>query len=395
MEGSAAAPATTTNDTKTPGKIVSAGAPVKADFNAAQLAKAGAEAGKEGGEADSSNQQQQQSQQTQQQQSGSDNTDPNKDKTKPADAKSVTQEDVIEYLKGQNIPVENFDKLKEKLTSEPAKAKTPEEIKAEELALEQKMIALHLKNGGTVEQYTQFKNISTADPKVLGVTKIQEELIKDGFSKEQADTIVKRMHLQYSEEDIAEMKPEEVELLKKEAAYGLKKQENRGKVIQNMAKVYLDNLKKQVEDQDAELSKVGQHSSKVEDAIKKVLRKQQIQLGEYDGQPLDPVDVEISDEILSQVKAILNDPAELEKKLYNADGTFNLEFLVNHLVSSFSREMAVKHGLLAGQTRQVDFFKKKFGETIPDLGGEKKTTGTPGKIVGKGEPVLMQRQPQN
>lgn len=376
-----------------PGNLVSAGVPVRGDFTAATIAKAneqqaaaaGGDKGKEGQEGKEGGDG-----------AGQELSPEQKEAATKAAAdvsrgtEGVTEDQMKAYLKANGIEVDGLDSLKQKLAT-PAKDKTPEEIKQAEVEKEQKLLAAHMKRGGTIEQFTTFKQLVSADPKELGLNKAQQDLIQEGFSPEDANLILKKMHLQYTEEEIAELTPEQVEALKKQSAFGLKKQESRGKYIQQTAKSYLDSLEKEVADQESVTVKAAKHTSKVEDAISKFQRKQTLQLGEYNGQTLDPVDYDVPETVLAQVKEIIQDPAKLEKQLYNEDGSVNLDFLVPHLVASVSRETAVKHSLLTGQTRQVEIFQKKYGSTMPELGSGKQEKGQAGKIVSAGKPEIMKR----
>lgn len=388
MEGTAAVAAKT--EEKVPGKLVSAGVPVRADMSVGSFTNPPDDSDKVEADKDKNA-----ADEKVKLDAGGNAVVDNKDKVDPAktDPPKFTEADFLAFAKEQGIEVADIKTLKEKVAG-PAAAKTDDQLKAEATELEKKIISAHLKRGGTVEQYTTLKQIVSADPKVLGLTKIEEELVKDGFTKDQSALILKRMHLQYTDDEIADFTPEQKNLVQKEAAYGIKKQENRGKFIQNTAKSYLDSLKEEVQEQDAENQKSAKHTSKVEDAIKNFVRKQTIKLGEYNGETLDPVDIEISDDVLATVKDILSDQAKIKTTLYNADGELNLDFLIPHLVASVSRETSVKHAFLSGQTKQVDFFKAKFGDKIPDLGGSARAKGTPGKIVGAGKPEYMRPSEQ-
>lgn len=310
-----------------------------------------------------------------------------KDANQPAD--DLTEDQLKKFFEKKGIAYDGLDNLKSKLT--PAKEKTPEDIKAETLAKEQRVLAAHQARGGTTEQLVELRQLVAADPKQLGLTKEQEKLLKEGFTADEAAEVVRIMHLQYTADELAELKPEEKAKLEKQAAYGLKKHENRGKFLQNTAKSYLDSLEEEISEQDAEKARAIQHASKVEAALKTFQRKQTLQLGEYEGQKLDPVEYDVSDEVLQKVSEILKDPAVLKKSLVNDDGSFNLDFLIPNIVASISRETAVKTAYLTGGTKQVEIFKASFGDKQPDLTNTKKTTGEKGKIVSKGEVSVMPR----
>lgn len=383
MQDGAAAVETKVEEKKgTPGNIVSAGAVQKATLDVTQFKdmaveeEAVVEEKKEGEVKDDT-----------------DKTKTSTDKTdvKPAPA-DLTEEQLKAYFEKQGIAYDGLENLKTKLT--PAKEKTAEEIKADAAVKEQRLLAAHLARGGTTANFVELQKIVAGDAKQLGLAKEQEKLLKEGFTQEQATEMVRLMHLQYTPEEIAELEPEQIAAIEKKAAYGLKKQEDRGKRLQNTAKSYLDSLEEEISEQDADKAKAIQHASKVEAALKAFQRKQTLQLGEYDGHKLDPVEFDVSDEIIQKVSEILKDSATLKKSLINDDGSFNLDFLIPNIVASVSRETAVKTAYLTGGTKQVEVLKATFGEKIPDLTKTRKTNGVSGKIVSAGQPTVMARPQQ-
>jgi hypothetical protein len=365
---------------KTPGKIVSAGRPTAADFRA----------NTEGFQAAENNTETQDPPvgEGAKPELNEDGTPKVAAKAAPDAAKTgLTEDQLKEYFKSQGIDYEGVEKLKAKLA--PQVQLTDEQKKQAELELEKKLFDLHTKRGGNLEQYAAFKAVAQSDVKTLGIDKIKRDLVADGFTADQADGIIKKMHFEVSDEDLAAIEDEsERKLIEKERAFGLKKLTARGGFIQNTAKSYLDSLTKELQDLDAEKVKMELHTSKVEDAIKNFQRKQTLQLGKVDDQEIAPVDYDVPDEVLTEVKEILSDRAALESKLYNKEGDLNLEFLIPHLINSVSRDKAVRHAYITSADRQVAIFEKVFpSKSAPALGSNNnnKPAPTPGKIVGAGK----------
>lgn len=301
----------------------------------------------------------------------------------------LSNEQLKAYFEQQGIPFESIDKLKEKLSTpaSPAAPLTDEQKAKIEKEKEDRIVNAHLARNGTVEQLATFKSVIAAAKKDLGLQKEIEDLVADGFSKEKAEEMAKDRYFQYTDEEIAAIDDEEMkkETIKKREI-GLKKLENKGGYLQQRAQGYLKILEKELEAADAEKIKMEQHSSKVEDAIKKFQRKEVLKLGELDGVEIPSIDFEYSDTALNSAKELLRDGAKFDEQLFNNEGELNIDFILPHLVKSFSMDEAVKKSYLTGQDRAVEKFQSKFGATPPPLGGNGKPKGgTPGKIVGVGE----------
>lgn len=299
----------------------------------------------------------------------------------------LTDDQLKEILKGKGIAFDDFESLKKKVEYVPETPLTEEQKIEAEKKMEKQLLDLHIKRGGTIEQFTYFKSLITADPKNLGIQKVISDLTKEGFSEDQAKLIATKMHFQISDEELESVEDEEEkEFLKKQREYGLKRQENRGLFDKKTAESYFNNLKKELQDTEAESLRKEQHTTKAVDAIKNFQRKQALQLGEYDGNPLAPVEYEVPDTVLNKVLDIVKDPVKLEQHLYTKEGDLNLEFLIPHLINSISREEAAKIAYLTGGTKEVEKFEAKFGNKPPVLGGNDKPDGQKGKLVTAGKP---------
>lgn len=316
-----------------------------------------------------------------------DTTPTNTNANTPPVVVDPTDEQLKAYFDKIGVPFEGVDKLKEKLTAPPKTEATPEEKEKAEKDKETRVVNEHLSRGGKVEQFAAYKNIIAADKKELGLQKEIEDLVLAGFSAEDATELANERYFQLTDEQIAAIEdPTLKEKATKQKALGLKKLENKGAYIQNTAKSYLDILSKSLAEQDAEKQKMEQHSSKVEDAIKKYQRKETLVLGQIvEGQDIPPIDFEYSETALQSAKEILIDAVKFEKQFFTNDGGVNLDFILPYIVKANSLNEAVKKSYLTAQDRTIAEFQAKFSSTPPNLGGNGKQTGTPGKLTSFGE----------
>lgn len=372
---------------KTPGKIVSAGVPQKANFAATTegFAQPQPENNSNGNSAEQANATAPAAETKEaptQQQAQPENKIP-----------ELSDDQLKEILKGKGIDFEDFDTLKKKVEyTPPAPTLTEEEQKKAQIEEEKKLFALHQKRGGTVEQFAAFKSLLVTDPKELGIQKTILDLQKEGFLPEDAQKIAREMHLQVSDEDLALIEDEEErKLLQKKRDFGLKKQESRGLYTQNTAKSYFDSLKQELQELETEKKKMEQHSAKAVEAIKNFQRKQTITLGERDGAELTPIEFDLAqhEEVLNEVLEIVKDPVKLEKHLYTKEGDLNLDFLIPHLVNSVSREKAAKVAFHTGETKMVEHYESKMSSKPPALGSNGKPEGQKGKLVAAGTPQVF------
>lgn len=373
---------------KVAGKLVSAGQPTKMDFTFKKSEEVIDNGAGEGGEKKA-------------EAAGADSGAKPEEKKPEAGAAPEKKEQAIAdptdeqlkaYFEKQGIAFEGIDKLKEKLTT-PAEKKelSPEEKEKAEQAKEKRLIDEHLAQPkATVDQFAALKTILGKDKKELGYQKEIEDLVKEGFSQEDATALANERYFQFTDEEIeAETDAALKAKLIKQRETGNKKLENKGTFYQNTAKNYLDILEKNLSEKEAEKIRLEQHSSTVEDAIKKYQRNIQLSIGQINEKDVSPIDFEVSDTALNSAKEMISDYSKFESNLLTTDGKVNLDFILPHLVKSFSMDEAVKKTYLAATDRTVKEFKAAFGSDIPPIGGTKKETGTPGKITEAGKPQVF------
>lgn len=301
---------------------------------------------------------------------------------------------VKEYLKGLGIDYTGAEDLKKKLAPKESPAELTEEEKlAKAKAKEERLFDLHKKRGGTIEQWAELKKLSETDVAILGREKLRLDLKTAGFSPERSDAVIKKMHIELSDEEIADMSDEEQAEIKKERDFAAKKLANRGLFIQKNAKGYFDSLAEEATDIDADTARKQQYASNVEAAFTSYQRKQEIDLGKVDDVQIPPVEFEIPETVLTEAKTFLT---SLESQILNKDGTWNLEALLPHVVNSFSKIHASKTAYLEGETRGATKALANFSSKPPNLGGNNGAgPGENGKIVKAGKPERGQFPTKN
>lgn len=347
--------------TATPGKIVSAGAPVLAKVNLP--AQQGA--------------------------------DPASNPAQPAAADpkaevklpDVNDDQLRELLKGKGIELDDtgFDGLKNKLTAAPAATTTEptaEEKAAAEAAFEKRMLDHAIANGISAESFVAFKQLASADLKELSVTTITKELKEAGFSDEDIKTVLVERYYQINPDELERDEDNETEeefaarkkKVEQKAAYGAKKLEAKGASIKKKADEALHTLREAIKSDDLQKEDEVKHSKRVEDFFTKLPRKVTVELGKAaDGQDIAPVEYVVSDEDIAEVQSVLQDSVKRKQFLYNEDNSLNLDNVASVMLRNKYLEKLAKDVYLkaekAGATREVEKFEKLFpGRTAKDIG---------------------------
>lgn len=309
------------------------------------------------------------------------------DKNKLVEAKPLTDEQIkAEYEK----------RFPTKL------APSTEELKAQETALEKRMLDFYLEKGGTVEQFAGMKQIASADLTELSKSQLTKELKEAGFNEDQIKAIQKERYYQLEQAEIDEITdPVEKELAQKKLDWGKKKLEGKATHIKKQAEESLNTLKQVIAEQDKQTAtsaeakklqatKETELTSNVEAHFKTVERKLTLQLGKVDDIEIAPVEYEVPETAIAEAESILKDPAKRKHLLYNDDGGLNIKSLSEIILKAKMFESAAKTSYLEGGNRQVEIFKKVFpigdARAIGVGGGGKPKTGQPGKIVSAGKP---------
>ena len=315
---------------------------------------------------------------------------PKGDANKPVE---IPEDQLKAYFESIGVKYEGKDALISKLNAPaPAAELTPEQKEKAAKERESRLADRHIKSGKPLDQLTAMRTIIAAKPLELGLEIEVNDLVKTyGVTKEKAAELAKDRYFQYTDEEIEAISDkEDKEDAIKRREIGTKKLERKGTYNQKTAQGYLDTLSKSIDDEDAEKVHAKQHGEKLEAAVKAYQRKQPLKIGQIDENlTVDDVDFAVGEAAMAQAKELLGDRGKFDNNLLTTDDHLNLDFLLPHLIRSLSFDDAVKEAYKAGNQRAVDFVKGKFGSDIPPLGGEKKETGTPGKVVTAGKPEVF------
>lgn len=295
----------------------------------------------------------------------------------------------------------DIEAIKEKLKPAPTEP-TEEEKKKAQSENEIRILKLWVENGGTPEQYNEIKNIANGDKVELSKKKALSELIAEGFSKDEANEMMKSEFYQIELDNIEQNDDETDEefearkkALQKKVDYGAKKLERYSSYEQKQAEEILKGLSTAIESKDLEAKKEASISSNVDELLSKLPRKQTIELGKNNEVVIAPVEHEVSEDSIKQVADILKDPAKRNNYFKNQDGSLNLQKFAEILLKNIEYDRVTKNALLEGQTRSYNEIRKTFPASSPyeiGIGGAiRKNTGK-GSVASSGKPQRVSPQ---
>lgn len=282
--------------------------------------------------------------------------------------------------KGITLDDKGFEGLKEKLNKPAETAKSPEDIakekEAQESAFEKRMLDHFIANGGTAENFVALKKIASADLKELSESEVRRELKENNFTDEEIATVLKERYYQINPEELEQDEDESEEefkkrkaLIEKKIAFGAKKIESKSSHIKKQASDALAALKEAIKTEDSLVEDEVKLSSKVDELAPTLPRKMTFQLGKVNDQEIAPVEYDVTEDDIAEVVATLKDTGKRNNILYNKDGDLNLESVSGLLLRNRILESALKATFIAGSSRQVTEFEKRFpGRTAKDIG---------------------------
>lgn len=273
----------------------------------------------------------------------------------PAAPVEISDEHFLEsYNKRFGKEIKSIDELRP-----PAPEKTEAELKILQDSEDLKLTEKFVRKGGTVEGYAALKQIAAADVKEFSLQDTKAELKKAGFADDEIEEEIKRRYYLLSDEEKENISEFDQETLKKNE-YFSKKLENRSSYKIEQAKQLLENLKAEISAENYEKEVDAKISSTVEEYAKNLERKMILDMGESNGQKLNPVEFVLDEADVSEIKESLADKAKRETILYNKDGSENVENLFDLFVWKKIAKSLAKKSLLQGATEQVNFFNHKF-----------------------------------
>lgn len=315
-------------------------------------------------------------------------------------APTFNDEDLKKYFKEQGIDYEGIENLKAKLTAPLTTTELTEEQKKEkELAKEKRIVDKFVSGGGTVDQYVALKNVANADVAELSRNTLKKELKDAGFNETEIDGIIKERYYQFGEEDLEQMDEEtDKAFAKRKKEYGDKLLSQRSLPIKTQAAGILADIQSAIDSEDLWVQKEITISAKIDEDFKAMPRKMSIEIGEIGGKTVSPVDYDVSETDIAEVKAMLKDPAQRQQFLFNEDGSLTPQ-LIQTIVKAKAFDSASKISFLTGQTKAITDFQKTFPATsMQELGvggsPQKPKDSKPGQPVSYGKKQYVQPQRQ-
>lgn len=316
-------------------------------------------------------------------------------------APTFTDQQLKEYFKTQGIEYEGVDKLKDQLKPKDTPlAPTEEQIKAKELAKEKRLLDKFISGGGTAEQYVSLKTLASADQNVFAINQAKADLIKGGYTAEEADVFIKENLFQIEDAELEKEEDETEKQYKKRTKDFFAKQlaANSNPFIEK-AKWALQNLNEVIESEDLHAQQEVAFSAKIDEDFKALPRKLSIEIGEIGGKTVSPVDYDVSETDIAEVKAILKNPETRQQLLFNQDGSLNITRITQALLKEKAFDSASKISYLEAQTRTNEHWQKVFpARSAQELGvggSQQRPNGQNGsKIAGVGKVQRVQPQRQ-
>ncbi len=241
-------------------------------------------------------------------------------------------------------------------------AETPEQIKAKEQAFEKRMLDHYIEHGGTVDDFALLKQVASADLSALSESELELELTKAGFNEEEKKVIRQERYYQLDDEEINTLDDEaEKELAKKKKEFGTSKLKTKAEQKQKLAVGFFENLKRAIAEEDAEVAQEKELAQKVDSHFEALPRKMTLELGKTkDKIGIDPIEFNIPDEAIAEVRDLLKTADKRNQILYNQDGSINIVALSNIMIRNKVLEAALNESYLTGVSRNTAEFEKIF-----------------------------------
>lgn len=268
---------------------------------------------------------------------------------------------------------------------------TPEEIKKKEEAFEKRMLDFYVKQGGKIDEFALLKQVAGADLTELTEAELTKELKAIGITDpEEIKAVKKERYFQLEQAEIDEIEdPEQKALAQKKFDYGKSKLENKGKRQKEAATEFFNTLKEAVNLSDLDDANEKKFVSNVETYFQEAPRKMTLQLGKVDDTEIDPVEFEVSEDVITDAKDALKNIGSRKQLLFNNDGTLNHKSIAELVLKAKMFDSAAKTAYLTGGSREVEKFEKIFPKNPNGLGvggSQQPNNGKPGKLVSAGKP---------
>lgn len=310
----------------------------------------------------------------------------------------LTQEQVKTLFGFDGTPEQLKDFLKSKEKSQPVEL-TEEEKRKKDLELEDKILQQYRIQGGDVQNFVALKQIAQANLKEFSVAQLKKELRAEfpNNSDDQISQIIAERYYQFSDEEIDSLSDDDQKAIAKaKREYGSKKLSNRSSYLQKQAQDILKDLQDAVAEQDLQVAKETEFSSKVDESLSKMPRKLTFRLGELEGVEIPPVVYDVADSDFQNLADTLKDPVKRKQFFFNEDNSLRVENVAQVMLRNAILESAIKKTYLSATDRQVENFRKTFPHGPNDLGvgGSGSAKGRTGKLVAAGQPEVARPKQQ-
>lgn len=209
------------------------------------------------------------------------------------------------------------------------------------------------------KDYYAKKSIANGDVAEMSRIKVEHQLIAAGLTKEEAQIEMKARYHQYTDEDLSatEDDAERNSLLKKREIFT--KRLNEAALPDKMeAARELQEIQNRIDDEAYEASVDARLTKEAEDYAKTFNRKKIVELGEFKGTPLSPVEHTISEEKLSEIVNIVKDKKQREALLFNEDGSEKVDLLIKYLALEATVEDLVKKASTQTSNENLAYFER-------------------------------------
>lgn len=315
---------------------------------------------------------------------------------------TVTSEQVKEYLKSLNIGFDgDIETIKERLKPRTAEPSEEEKLAAER-AEEKSLLDLFVENGGNIDQFSAWKSIKAMGDSELAKSAALRELMELGLSREEADEEIAHRYrlneldsIEQGEDEDDEAFEERKSKIQKRVEIGAKKLANKSAYIKQQADQFFNGLKDGVKAREEQKHNEEQYSSKIEEYFTKMPREITFELGERDGQKLDPIKFKVSNASITESKETLKDTAKRNQFFFNQDGTLNIENATKLLVAYNNQNEMSRVSFLEGETRNTQHFESIYPSRTAyqlGVGGTAAKNGGKGQVTGKGIPQKVRSQ---
>lgn len=321
----------------------------------------------------------------------------NKEAVPAKELPAFTEDQLKAYFEAQGIKYEGLEKLKEKINYEPSSEPTVEQKEAAAKAKETRALNKFIEGGGTGDQFYAIKAVAEADPTQFAINTAKSDLVKAGYTLEEAETFLKEQYFQVDDAELEQDEDETDRAFKKRTKeYFAKQLANLSTPYKTQAATILADLNSAIESEDLQAQQEVALSAKIDEDFKALPRLLHIEVGEIGGKTVSPIDYDVSETDLAEVRDMLKNAETRNNFLFNTDGSLNTTNLTSVLIKAKMFDSAAQVSFLTGQDRATKAFHKIFPATSAQElgvgGSQSKPNDQTGKPASFGKPQRVQPQ---